>query len=93
MIIGILGIMKSGGAYVPLDPAYPRQRLAYMLEDTGSRMVLSTSALRAVVEGYDRVTPVYLDKGGVRELSLHGARGGLNPRESGLCDLYLGQYR
>ena len=62
MIIGILGIMKSGAAYVPLDPAYPRERLAYMLEDAGSRMVLSTSALRAVVEGYDTVTPVYLDK-------------------------------
>ena len=62
MIIGILGIIKSGGAYVPLDPAYPKQRLAYMLEDTDSAIVLSTLALREVVEGYDRVAPLYLDK-------------------------------
>jgi len=32
-IVGILGILKSGGAYVPLDPDYPRDRLAYMIED------------------------------------------------------------
>ena len=31
---GLLGILKAGGAYVPLDPDYPRERLAFMLEDT-----------------------------------------------------------
>ena len=34
MIIGILGILKVGGAYVPLDPAYPKERLALILEET-----------------------------------------------------------
>jgi amino acid adenylation domain-containing protein len=33
MVVGLLGILKAGGAYVPLDPAYPRERLAFMLED------------------------------------------------------------
>ena len=33
MIIGLLGILKAGGAYVPLDPAYPKERLAFMLQD------------------------------------------------------------
>src|SRR5713101_2233586 len=33
MVIGLLGILKAGGAYVPLDPTYPRERLAFMLED------------------------------------------------------------
>ena len=55
MIVGILGIMKSGGAYVPIDPAYPRDRIAYMLADTGSSVVLSTSGLQDVVEGYEGV--------------------------------------
>ena len=31
----MLGILKAGGAYVPLDPAYPDERLAFMLQDTG----------------------------------------------------------
>lgn len=32
MVIAILGILKTGGAYVPLDPAYPKERLASMIE-------------------------------------------------------------
>ena len=34
MIVGILGILKVGGAYVPLDPTYPTDRLAFMVEDS-----------------------------------------------------------
>jgi non-ribosomal peptide synthetase component F len=45
MVVGLLGILKAGGAYVPLDPAYPRQRLAFMLEDTGARLVLTQEGL------------------------------------------------
>jgi len=33
MLVALLGILKAGAAYVPLDPAYPRARLAFMLED------------------------------------------------------------
>src|SRR5262249_12477313 len=33
MVVGLLGILKAGGWYLPLDPAYPRERLAFMLED------------------------------------------------------------
>src|SRR5262249_202602 len=33
MVVGLLGILKAGGAYVPLDPNYPRERLAFMLDD------------------------------------------------------------
>jgi len=41
MVPGILGILKAGAAYVPVDPAYPQDRIAYMLSDTGSRWVLT----------------------------------------------------
>lgn len=41
MVIGLLGILKAGGAYVPLDPAYPAERLAIMLEDSGARWLLT----------------------------------------------------
>ena len=41
MIVGLLGILKVGGAYVPLDPAYPRERLAYMIEDAGIDVLIS----------------------------------------------------
>ena len=42
LVVGMLGILKAGGAYVPMDPAYPRERLAFMLQDCGARLVLTT---------------------------------------------------
>ena len=40
-VIGILAILKSGGAYLPLEPAYPVERLNFLLEDSGARVVIS----------------------------------------------------
>jgi amino acid adenylation domain-containing protein len=45
MVIGLLGILKAGGAYVPLDPAYPKARLAFMLEDAQVSVLLTQSSL------------------------------------------------
>ncbi|WP_139487924.1 non-ribosomal peptide synthase/polyketide synthase [Brevibacillus dissolubilis] len=41
MIIGIMGILKAGGAYLPIDPDYPQDRISYILEDSGSRLLLT----------------------------------------------------
>jgi amino acid adenylation domain-containing protein len=45
MVVGLLGILKAGGAYVPLDAAYPNERLAFMLEDAGIRVLLTQTQL------------------------------------------------
>ncbi|QNN43938.1 non-ribosomal peptide synthetase [Pedobacter roseus] len=52
MIVSILGVLKSGGAYVPIDPEYPSERIAYMLSDSGCRLLLTQTAHMFVLEGY-----------------------------------------
>src|SRR6185369_11059039 len=49
MIVGVLGILQAGGAYVPLDPAYPVQRLAFMLGDTRTPVLLTQTHLRGLL--------------------------------------------
>ncbi|WP_229547355.1 non-ribosomal peptide synthetase [Nostoc sp. CHAB 5836] len=45
MVVGLLGILKAGGAYLPLDPKYPKERLNYILQDTGVTVLLTQRSL------------------------------------------------
>jgi amino acid adenylation domain-containing protein len=69
MWTAVLGVLKAGGAYVPLDPVYPEERLRYMLEDSGARVLLSERGVGAWAEvgaggeGGGGVQTVYLDEG------------------------------
>ena len=73
MLVGVLAILKAGGAYVPLDPDYPQDRLSYMMEDSGIRLLLAQSHLSLpvpagvttlpldeVLDGYSDENPVNL---------------------------------
>jgi amino acid adenylation domain-containing protein len=43
MVVAILAILLAGGAFVPLDPAYPDERRAFIVADSGAAFVLTTA--------------------------------------------------
>jgi amino acid adenylation domain-containing protein len=49
LLVSLLAVMKAGGCYVPLDPSYPRDRLAFMLEDAGVKVLLTSGSLSETV--------------------------------------------
>ncbi|MBD3557662.1 amino acid adenylation domain-containing protein [Planktothrix sp. FACHB-1355] len=48
MVIAVLGVVKTGAAYVPLDPEYPAERLKFMLDDSKSEILLTTSKFNGI---------------------------------------------
>ncbi|PWK86299.1 non-ribosomal peptide synthase protein (TIGR01720 family)/amino acid adenylation domain-containing protein [Lentzea atacamensis] len=59
-VVALLGVLKAGGAYVPLDPDSPAARLAFVVGDTGARVVLTQRSVAARVSEVD-ATVVRLD--------------------------------
>jgi amino acid adenylation domain-containing protein len=47
MIVGMLAILKAGGAYLPIEATYPRERLTFMLADSGTPVILTQQRLVA----------------------------------------------
>jgi len=61
MVVALLAVLKSGAAYMPVDPDYPRDRIAYMLDDSGVALLLTQSRLRARLPERDGLALLDLD--------------------------------
>ena len=69
MMIGLLGIHKTGAAYVPLDPTYPKERIAFMLQDSEVPVLVTQLSLLAKLPAHQAAV-ICLDgerSAGVRE--------------------------
>src|SRR6266545_1988905 len=51
LIVALLAILRAGAAYVPLDPSYPAERLAFIREDSGARVVLGARDVKDIRDG------------------------------------------
>ena len=69
MVVGILAILKAGGAYVPLDPAYPKERLAFVLEDAQVSVLLTQKHLLEILPANNALL-VLLDEDSREESSI-----------------------
>jgi amino acid adenylation domain-containing protein len=55
MIISILAIIKAGGAYMPIDPDYPEDRIKYMIDNSQSKLILSTKSIVSKIADVDYI--------------------------------------
>jgi amino acid adenylation domain-containing protein len=59
MIVAVLAVLKAGGAYLPLDPGYPSERIAMMVENSRTPLIVTQSNLTAELARFKvRVVPV-----------------------------------
>ena len=77
LVIAMLATQLAGAAYAPLDPTYPRERLAFILEDTAARVVVTREGLEERLPQSSAVR-VLMDISGPHPLtpSPEGGRGG-----------------
>ena len=62
LIVALLAVLKAGGAYVPVDPTYPPERVAFMIEDTQTPVVLTQSSLADMLGAHLQARVVCLDQ-------------------------------
>jgi amino acid adenylation domain-containing protein len=71
LVVAILGVLKAGAAYVPLDPASPPERLAFLMEDTRSPVLITMQPLLDRLSGHSaRVLLLDADRENLREESV-----------------------
>lgn len=65
-IVSALATLKAGGAYLPLDPAYPRERLAFMLNDAQPLVLITNQEMAAQLpQGVSRVVNLERDRAAI----------------------------
>ena len=52
MAVASLGVLKAGCAYQPLDPTYPKDRLKFMLDDSGAKVLIADETLLELVPDF-----------------------------------------
>ncbi|MFP3706802.1 amino acid adenylation domain-containing protein [Paraburkholderia sp. SIMBA_009] len=71
MVAALLAVHKAGGAYVPLDPALPAARRAFMLADSGARVLIADSAHADDCDPQTRLARLELDRADLGDEPAH----------------------
>ncbi|MFW2403321.1 MAG: amino acid adenylation domain-containing protein, partial [Gammaproteobacteria bacterium] len=68
MVVAVFGAMRAGAAYLPLDPQYPAERIEYMLEDSGSAMLVTSETVGHTLPAFDGTLIVVDGNGAVADI-------------------------
>ncbi|AXM89914.1 non-ribosomal peptide synthetase [Anoxybacillus ayderensis G10] len=61
MVIAMLAVLKAGAAYLPIDPEYPKERLAFMLDDAEPLCIITNSATQPKLSAISPLSMIVLD--------------------------------
>ncbi|GAB2609636.1 hypothetical protein GCM10027168_48270 [Streptomyces capparidis] len=64
LVVSLLAVLKSGAAYVPVDTGYPPERIAYLLADSGARLLVTTARAAELPPAADGPERILVDEGG-----------------------------
>jgi amino acid adenylation domain-containing protein len=53
VVVSLIAILKVGAAYVPVDPSYPASRLAFLIQDSQAKVLLTQRAIAAALPTLD----------------------------------------
>ncbi|MGV9457399.1 amino acid adenylation domain-containing protein, partial [Streptomyces sp. NPDC003635] len=74
-VVAALAVLKAGGAYVPLDARQPADRLAFVLADTGARVLVTDRTAATLGEGLTMLAPPDADAEGTPlEVPVHAGQ-------------------
>ena len=85
MYVSLLAVLKCNAAYVPMDPSFPAERLGFMVQDSGSSLLLTTSSLALAVEGKVNCAVLVLDLFSTSIFEQSGSRLALGDSTDTLC--------
>ncbi|RKI10859.1 non-ribosomal peptide synthetase [Corallococcus sp. AB030] len=89
LVVSLVAILKAGAAYVPLDPAYPRSRLAAMVEDARPRVLVTSRALLSNLP-HEGLLPVVLEELSLDALPAHAPPRSALPQSLAYIDFTSG---
>ena len=79
-VVSLLAVLKSGGTYLPLDPKFPKNRLAFMLDDSEVSLLLTDSSKRdSLPETTARVIPLDLENESLQKAPTNNLPSNGNP--------------
>jgi amino acid adenylation domain-containing protein len=82
MVVGALGILKAGAAYVPLDPGYPAERLAFVLNDAQTQVLVTEQrVLERLPGGATHIVALDTQRSEIARESSHAPAIEVSPRD------------
>ncbi|MBK7856728.1 MAG: AMP-binding protein [Bacteroidetes bacterium] len=94
MVVALLAVLRSGAAYVPVDPSFPSDRVAYMVDDSQSKIIITTSEVKQKLRLQNH-TCALLDNGWQQTLSVPAniSLSDVNSSALACMILHIGHYR